>query len=104
MLSEHQETILEVWKKLSPKLMKQMLVLVEQTGDHVIVATAPASEVIRRHEHHLGYCLVDAIRSHLVDAIEAPQPTDEPFVVIVDWDGADGGRAEVHQGVLRFRS
>ena len=41
MLSEHQETILEVWKKLSPKAMKQMAVLVEHTGDHVTVASRP---------------------------------------------------------------
>ena len=60
--------------------------------------------MIRKHKHHLGLYLVDAIRSHIVDVIEAPQLPDKPFVVIVDWDGADGGRAEVHQDVLRFRS
>ena len=95
MLSEHQDAILQAWKNPPPSATKDRVVLVEQKGDHVTVAAASAKQVIDRHRY-LGW--------HLVDEIQAPRRPDEPFVVVLDWDGADGGPVEVHNGELRFRS
>ena len=95
MLSKHQDAILEAWKSPLSGATKDRVVLVEQMGDHVTVAAASAKQVIHLHKY-LGW--------HLVDEIQTPRRPDEPFVVVIDWDGADGGPVEVHKGELRFRS
>jgi hypothetical protein len=96
LLAEHKEAILEVWKRSPPSTMKDRVVLVEHKGDHVAVGAASARQVIRRHKFRLGL--------DLVDAIQAPRRPDEPFVVVLDWDGANAGPVEVRRGALRFRS
>ena len=46
MLAKHQEGILEVWKGLSPKARKQLVLLVEHKGDHVTIAAAAANVIL----------------------------------------------------------